>query len=114
MTAVEDIARVAHEANRAYQVATLDPAVSPHWDAAPQWQRDSAVDGVRQALAGRTPQELHEGWCAFKIADGWTLGPVKDAEAKTHPCLVPYDALPLVQQRKDHLFAAIVGVLSTE
>jgi len=106
----EDIARVAHEANRAYQIATGDPAPSPHWEDAPDWQRDSAAEGVQHALDGETPEELHDRWAAHKAADGWVHGEVKDGAAKTHPCLVPYAELPEVQRVKDDLFAAVVMV----
>lgn len=108
----EDIARVCHDANRAWQIATADPAPSPSWDDAPEWQRNSAVDGVRQALAGASPEELHLAWYDFKRADGWSHGEVKDADAKTHPCLVAYADLPEEQRRKDALFGAIVSALS--
>lgn len=108
------IARVCHEANRALQTALAEDGVSPPWDSAPAWQRESAVDGVQKALAGASPEELHESWCAFKRADGWVYGPVKDGDAKTHPCLVPYDELPAGQRLKDELFSAIVGVLRPE
>lgn len=106
-----DIARVCHEANRAIQIATSDPAVSPHWDEAPAWQRESAIDGVEKALAGATPGQLHEAWCEYKRADGWEFGPVKDEQAKTHPCLVSYAALPPAQRAKDTVFSAIVNAL---
>ncbi|MEV3895282.1 RyR domain-containing protein [Streptomyces anulatus] len=106
------IARVCHDANRAWQVATGDPAVSPGWDEAPEWQRDAAVDGVRQALRGASAEELHESWLEFKRADGWTYGAVKDGAARTHPCLVPYAELPPEQRQKDTLFGAIVAALS--
>jgi len=33
---------------------------------------------------------------------------VKDAKAKTHPCMVDYDQLPAEQRRKDELFGAAV------
>ena len=107
----QSIARVTHEANRAVQVETGDPAVSPHWDDAPQWQRDSATEGVEKALDGATPEELHEAWCEFKRNDGWVYGDVKDADAKTHPCLVPYAELPADQRAKDTLFQAVVQAL---
>jgi len=106
-----DIARVAHEANRALQFIQGDPAPSPAWDQAPQWQRESAVIGVHSALRGATPEELHESWCEHKRADGWVHGPVKDEVAKMHPCLVPYADLPEEQRLKDALFHAIVGAL---
>jgi hypothetical protein len=38
-------ARAAHEANRAYCGALGDWS-QPSWDAAPQWQKDSARNGV--------------------------------------------------------------------
>jgi len=110
---VERVARVCHEANRVLQIAHRDPAVSPHWDEAPEWQRDSAIEGVMRAVAGATPAELHDSWCEKKRADGWVYGPVKDTDARTHPCLVPYEDLPEQQRVKDHLFHAIVRAMVT-
>ena len=49
---------------------------------------------------------------AQKVADGWTHGEVKDVEAKTHPCLVPFSALPVEQQAKDFIFRAVVHALA--
>ena len=114
MTRHEDIARVTHEANRAWQIVTGDPAPSPHWDDAPGWQRDSAIEGVAGALAGRTPEQSHEGWLAHKQAGGWVWGAVKDEAAKTHPCMVPYASLPPDQRVKDRLFTAIVQAIAAD
>lgn len=108
----ETIARVCHEANRAFQLETGDPQPSPSWDEAPGWQRLSALEGVEKALDGASPEELHEAWCEFKRAHGWQHGEVKDETAKTHPCLVPYEQLPEDQRIKDDLFEAIVTALS--
>jgi len=110
--AAASIAEVCHEANRALQHITADPAPSPPWADAPAWQRTSAVEGVTAALRGATPEQLHEEWCALKRQDGWIFGGVKDAEAKTHPCLVRYDQLPEEQKAKDAVFAAIVAALA--
>lgn len=107
----EQIARVAHEANRVLQIIEEDPAPSLSWNFASEEQRASVVDGVKAALAGNTPEESHENWIAFKVKHGWTYGPVKDEFEKTHPCMVPYDQLPANQQIKDHLFSAIVRTL---
>jgi len=109
---VEAIARVVHEANRAIQIETDDPTISPHWDLAPRWQQESAIEGVQHAVNGASAEELHEKWCESKRAKGWVWGPLKDADAKTHPCLVAYADLPAVQIVKDVLFAAIVGTLT--
>ena len=107
-----DIARVAHEVNRAYCADHGDMS-QPPWETAPVWQ--SAESGVRAILADptTTPEQSHEGWTAVKVADGWVYGPVKDADAKTHPCLVPYSELPPEQRAKDAIFGGVVRALST-
>jgi hypothetical protein len=105
---VERIARVAHEVNRAY-CESIGDFSQPKWDDAPDWQRESAIAGVKAHLdTPRTPRESHELWSEHKRRDGWTYGPTKNAETKTHPCLVPYDELPQEQRVKDFLFAAVV------
>lgn len=108
----ESIAQVCHEANRALQLISGDPAPSPCWDDAPEWQRASAIEGVAKARAGHGPEQLHESWCEFKVADGWIYGMVKDEVAKTHPCLVDYSELPPEQRIKDDVFAGIVKALT--
>jgi hypothetical protein len=106
---INDIAAICHSVNKAYCEAYGDFS-QPHWDDAPDWQRESARAGVQFILdnpdAGATAQ--HDTWMALKIADGWTYGETKDAEAKTHPCLVPFDQLPKEQQVKDFLFRGVV------
>jgi hypothetical protein len=113
MANVGVIAQVCHEANRAWCEANGDTSQQP-WHAAEEWQWNSAIEGVRVVLENPdiTAAGLHERWCESKRADGWTYGVVKDAEAKTHPCLVPYDELPEEQRRKDALFRAIVIALA--
>lgn len=109
----ERIARVAHEANRAYCVSIGDDS-QPEWKDAPDWQKSSAVNGVQFHLAelkaGRDPkpEASHENWLAQKRAEGWTYGHVKDPAKKEHPCFMPYHGLPLDQRMKDYIFAAIV------
>lgn len=106
-----DIARYAHEVNRRIQ-ELLGEDPSPHWEDAPDWQRNSAITGVNKAKAGLTPEALHESWMEHKLLEGWTYGETKDPDAKTHPCLLPYDSLPQEQKLKDHVFRAVVEGLS--
>ncbi len=105
------IARVCHEANRALQAVTGDPAPSAAWDDTDTETRRSAVEGVLAALDGATPEQLHESWSQFKLDAGWVYGPLKNAETKTHPCLVDYADLPEEQRAKDALFHGIVKAL---
>jgi len=106
------IAKVCHQANKAYCESQGDLS-QPDWIDAPDWQVQSAIAGVvfRLGNPDAGPDAMHNNWSADKIADGWVYGDVKDAEKKTHPCLVPFDQLPLFQQKKDKLFSAIVDAL---
>jgi hypothetical protein len=110
--AVEEIARICHEVNRGLCLATGD-ASQPSWADAPDWQKQSAVHGVEAIMKGevRTPEDSHNNWCKEKVETGWTYGAVKDAVKKTHPCLVPYHELPVIQRLKDKLFTTIVQSL---
>jgi hypothetical protein len=108
---IQAAAEAAHEANRIFCAVTGDGSQKPWWDAE-EWQRKSAIEGVKVALAGATPEQQHEAWCDSKRRDGWAFGPVKDAAAKTHPCLVPYADLPPEQRAKDALYIAVVRGMS--
>lgn len=105
----EKIARFCHEINRAYCIGIGDNSQKP-WDEAEQWQRDSAIDGLRFHMENPDagPGASHENWMKFKIEDGWVYGDVKDTEKKTHPCLVNYVLLPVEQRMKDSLFVTVV------
>lgn len=109
---VERIARVAHEANRAY-CQTLGDDSQPPWDEAPEWQKASARAGVRFHFENpdAPPHASHESWLEQKRRDGWRYGPIKDPEKKEHPCMVPFNDLPLEQQQKDALFSGVVNAM---
>lgn len=109
---VEFIAKACHEANRIWCQANGDDT-QKHWQDTDQWQRDSAIKGVEFKLsnpsAGKDAQ--HNAWMSDKVTDGWVYGEIKDADKKTHPCIVPFEELPEFQQKKDALFCAIVEAL---
>ena len=109
---IEQIAKVCHEANKAYCEAIGDNT-QLHWDQAPNWQQASAIAGVEFRIKNpnTTPEDQHIAWCNDKIKAGWKYGPVKDAEKKEHPGLVPYGDLPETQKAKDALFVGVVEAL---
>jgi hypothetical protein len=111
--APDRIAEICHEVNRTLCAAYGDYSQVP-WPEAPDWQKQSAVNGVHFHLANpyAGASASHENWMAEKTADGWVWGPVKNPETKQHPCMTPYEKLPIEQQLKDHLFKTIVSVLS--
>lgn len=110
---IQDIARICHEANRAYCKVHGNHS-QVYWDKADEWQRRSAVVGVQFRLENPTgtTESQHSSWLESKQKEGWTYGPKYDAKAKTHPCMVPYKDLPTFQQAKDALFVGIVDALA--
>lgn len=94
-------AMMAHEANREYCQLLGDDSQVP-WDEAPEWQKDSAIAGVSaiHAKPDTSPEASHESWMAQKLEDGWIYGAEKDEDAKEHPCILAYDALPDEQKLK--------------
>lgn len=109
---VEQVASICHEANRQLCLSIGDQSQKA-WNEAPDWQKQSAVDGVTFFL--KNPEidasEMHENWMKDKRNNGWTYGTEKDEQLRTHPCMVPYGNLPIEQRTKDHLFRGIVKSL---
>lgn len=108
----EDIARTAHEVNKAYCEALGDNS-QPAWEDAPEWQRESARMGVDLHTMGDFgPEASHIiSWMRQKEDDGWVYGPVKNPDKKEHHCMVPFDQLPREQQAKDFIFRGVVHAL---
>ena len=102
-------AKCAHEAIRECNESIMDFSVVP-WDEAPQNIKDSAIDGVKYLIANpnATGKDMHDNWIKFKLADGWRYGPEKNAAAKTHPSLVPYDKINAHERMKDDIFISVV------
>ena len=112
---IEMIARVAHEANRAWCYENGDDS-QPRWNDAPAWQCESVREGVRFVLANpdASAEASHDAWMRWKLGNGWVYDGVKRPEAKTHPNLRSFAELPEFQRRKDTLFLAIVRALAPD
>jgi len=108
----EQIAQVAHEINKTYCESIGDYS-QPIWDAAPEWQKTSAINGVTFHIdnPSASPSNSHDSWLKQKTEEGWKYGPVKNAETKEHPCFVPYEELPVTQKSKDYLFKQVIHSL---
>lgn len=109
----EQIAQICHETNDNY-CQTIGDYSQVMWDDAPDWQKQSARNGVSSHWTvldrGEEPsaEESHNNWLKEKQLAGWSYGETKDPEAKTHPCFLPYKDLPIAQRLKYHLFVNIV------
>lgn len=110
----ENMARICHEANRAF-CTTIGDDSQPAWTDAPDWQKKSAKLGVLFHMSGEHgPEASHNSWMKEKVDGGWVYGEVKDPEKKTHPCIRPFNELPPEQQMKDILFRSIVHAFKAE
>lgn len=110
---LEAVARVVHEAVRAWQAAH-GQNTAPSWSRAAQWMRAATISAVEWRLAnpGAPPSAQHDQWLEEKRAAGWKFGRQKDAVRKTHPMMVAYSALPEMERRKDALVGAIIDALA--
>lgn len=113
MIADEVVARIAHEANRAYCL-TLGDLSHRAWNNTDDLTKQCTIRGVQffRRNPGADASALHNNWMRDKAAQGYRYGPVKCPRALTHPCMVPFEQLPADQQFKDHLFAQIVRLAS--
>lgn len=104
-----EVAKICHEVNRAYCQAIGDDS-QPAWEDAPEWQKQSAINGVILHVQNPdlTPEQSHQAWFDFKKADGWVYGTEKNVERKEHPCMVGYFDLPASQRIKDYLFKGVI------
>ena len=109
---IENIAKAAHELNKAYCESIGDNS-QPSWEDAPEWQKSSAINGVQFHLENpdATPSASHISWLKQKKEEGWKYGEVKNAETKEHPCFVPYEQLPNEQKAKDYIFRQTIHSL---
>jgi hypothetical protein len=109
---IVQIAIFCHQANKLWCELNEDYS-QKNWLEAEDWQRQSTITGVifRIGNSDKGHDAQHNAWLDDKKKDGWVYGEVKDAEAKTHPCIVPFEELPEFQKKKDALFCAIVDLL---
>lgn len=56
-------------------------------------------------LTEKLAENTHEIWASERLAQGWKYGPARDDKTKTHPCLVPYAALPESEREFDRMTA---------
>lgn len=109
LSKIEEIARITHQTNKAYCESIGDNS-QVDWEQAPEWQRNSAIIGVKFNIENpdAPASASHDSWLKQKQEEGWKYGEVKDVDKKEHPCYVPYEQLPFEQRLKDYLFKSVV------
>jgi class 3 adenylate cyclase len=69
-----------------------------------QYDATSLPDRLN-GLIERLAEQVHDTWAAQRMEDGWTYGPERSDQLKTHPCLQPYEQLPESEKKYDRLTA---------
>lgn len=102
-----------YEAARLQAIAVDAPVVPELWpdrDAAFRDQFVSYLDELCRIDEFPTPEAAHDSWWRAYEAMGWTYGPVRDVEKKTHPDMVPFGDLEQREQDKDAVFLALAQI----
>ena len=53
------------------------------------------------SLTENIAENVHNVWALGRISEGWIYGEKKDADKKTTPLLIPYNALPEGEKEYD-------------
>ena len=115
MTLQERRAWFVYEAARIENKAAGRPINPEPWEERDTKFRENMIRAVdKQCGPNRimTPSELHDEWVKAYEDMGWKYGPVRDTESKTHPDMVPFDELSILEQEKDWVFFLLCGIAS--
>lgn len=106
-------AEFVYEAARLQAIAVGAPIVPEPWSERDEKFRTQFLNVIERQMGDMrsgSPEELHGGWVQAYIDMGWTYGPERDVDAKTHPDMVPFAALGREEQDKDAVFIALCEI----
>lgn len=99
-----------YEGARLQAAAANAPIIPEPWST----REDSFKDQFRHLIdlmcgpeRMRDAEEAHDSWVTAYQLMGWTYGPVRDTEKKTHPDMVPFAELGWRERIKDAVFIAL-------
>lgn len=102
-----------YEAARLAAMAAYAPIIPPPWEmreAAFQRQFKACIEKQTGPERLSSPEALHNQWWDEYKKMGWKYGPARDALKKTHPDMVPYSELDILERDKDEVFMALCEI----
>lgn len=102
-----------YEGARLAAIAAKAPIIPEHWADRDDKFRAQFLEVIeRQSGPSRSesPEELHGSWVQAYIDMGWTYGPERDVEKKTHPDMIPYARLGQLERDKDAVFISLCEI----
>ena len=106
-------ARFVYEAARLAAVAANAPIIPESWDQRENDFRAQFLNVIAKQCGPnrcRSAEQLHENWVEAYRKNGWTYGPVRNVEKRTHPDMVPYEELGQLERDKDAVFVALCEI----
>jgi len=113
MTRTERRARFIYEAGRSAAIAARAPVISAPWDQREENFKANFLKTVERQCGPQrstSPKELHERWIKSYLSIGWKYGEVYSQEERTHPDLVSYKTLDILEQNKSFVFIALCKI----
>jgi hypothetical protein len=102
-----------YEAARMQAISVGAPVVPEPWSDRDDAFKENMLNVVAMMCGPdrkSSPEELHDDWVRAYEAMGWRYGEVRDPDAKTHPDMVPFDALDPRERDKDAVFVALCEI----
>lgn len=112
-TLLEKQAVFVYEGARLQAAAVGAPIIPEPWDERDDKFRAQMLENVAQMMGPRRftdPEEAHNSWWDAYKAMGWTYGPVRDVEKKTHPDMVDFALLGWEERIKDAVYIALCEI----
>ena len=113
MRLAERRTKFVYEAARCLNEATGAPINPEPWELRDAAFRKNMIKAVAKQCGmdrSDSPEQLHDEWVEAYGAMGWTYGPVRDAEKKTHPDMVGYWDLGIAERHKDRQYMELCDI----
>ena len=104
-----DIARVCHEALRAYSIVIFDYSNRP-WEDTDEDSRQFLIDLVEVIIKNpsSSPRSVHGIWSSELLSKGWVYGPTPSKTKHKHPQLIGFDDLHDEDVKR---YALLIGIV---
>ena len=107
-------AEFVYEVCRIEAIASVRPIVPEQWGDRAEDFKNQFIRTVNRLCApdapATTPEAEHDSWTRAYEEMGWRYGPVRDPAAKTHPDMVPFDELAVLEREKDAVFLDVCAL----
>jgi len=94
-------------------MASKAPVIPEPWELRDDAFKNQFLDVIEQQCGQNrktSAKELHEDWVEAYRKMGWKYGRERSITSKTHPDMVPYEQLDVLERDKDDVFIALCEI----